>query len=258
MNQFLHHLLAARPSKSGGERAAGQTLRAVPCCAANAERLDCGGFSTAFERGWRLYLPTNFRRVLSAGTFIAIFLGFLFHAPAADKYLGHCDVGFEADSTLHAFTGDITNIAVLVLCDTNASGETILNTRIEIGPKQLTTHHEKRDANMYKMFQPDRFPKLIVVVTNAPLAAARLAPTNAPGAAGVLPIQLTFCGITKAATATTSNPKPSVNGWEFDLTTEVSLKAFKLEPSSALFGMISVDDKVVIKAHVKVQKEISK
>lgn len=176
---------------------------------------------------------------------------------AADKYVGHCDVVFEADSTLHAFTGHITNITALVLCDTNTAGEAILNTRIEIGPKQLTTHHEKRDANMYKMFRPDRFPKLIVVVTNASLAAARLAPTNAP-AVGVLPIQLTFCGITKAATATTSNPKLSANGWEFDLTTDVSLKAFKLEPSSALFGMISVDDKVVIKAHVKVQKEISK
>ncbi|MEK7780792.1 MAG: hypothetical protein AAB370_04755, partial [Verrucomicrobiota bacterium] len=176
----------------------------------------------------------------------------------ADKYPGHCDVVFEADSTLHAFTGDITNIAVLVLCDTNAAGEALLNTRLEIGPKQLTTHHEKRDANMYKMFQPARFPKLIVVVTNAPLAAARLAPTDTPAPAGSLPIHLTFCGITKVATATTSNPKPSTNGWEFDLTTEVSLKAFKLKPSSALLGMISVDDKVVIKAHVKVQKEISK
>lgn len=189
---------------------------------------------------------------------IAVLLVINANTSAADKYLGHCDVVFEADSTLHAFTGDITNIAVLVLCDTNATGEAILNTRLEIGPKQLTTHHEKRDANMYRMFQPDRFPKLIVVVTNAPLAAARLAPTNAPASAGSLPIQLTFCGITKAATATTSNPKPSADGWEFDMATDVSLKAFKLQPSSALFGMISVDDKVVIKAHVKVQKEISK
>ncbi len=32
---------------SGGERAAVQTLRAVCECVAGAERLDCGGFSTA-------------------------------------------------------------------------------------------------------------------------------------------------------------------------------------------------------------------
>jgi hypothetical protein len=34
--------------KSGGERAAVQTLRAVRKCLAVAKRLDCGGFSTAF------------------------------------------------------------------------------------------------------------------------------------------------------------------------------------------------------------------
>jgi hypothetical protein len=166
-------------------------------------------------------------------------------------------VVFEADSTLHPFSGDITNVALLVRCDTNAVGDAILNSRIEVGPKQLTTHHGKRDANMYKMFKPDRFPKLIVVVTNAPLAAAKLAPTTASNSVGVLPIQLTFCGITKAVKATTSNPKRHENGWEFDLQTDVSLAAFKLKPSSALFGMISVDDKVVIKAHVKVQRGIS-
>lgn len=177
---------------------------------------------------------------------------------AADQYAGTCNVVFEGDSTLHAFSGNITNVALVVFCDTNATGAAMLNTRIEIAPNQLTTHHKKRDVNMYKMFQPDRFPKLLVVVTNAPLATARLVPANTPATTGSLPIQLTFCGITKAATATTSNPKPWPNGWEFDLQTDVSLKAFQLKPSSALLGMISVDDKVVIKAHVKVQKETSK
>jgi len=176
----------------------------------------------------------------------------------ADKYAGHSDVVFEGDSTLHAFTGNITNVAVLVLCDTNASGVAMLNARIEISPKQLTTHHEKRDANMYKMFQPDRFPKLIVVVTNAPLNAAKLSPAETTSGSGVLPVQLTFCGITKPAQAKTANPHSLADGWEFDLATEISLKAFKLEPPSVLFGAISVDDTVKIKAHVKVQREITK
>lgn len=176
-------------------------------------------------------------------------------AAATEHYAGRCDVVFEADSTLHEFTGDITNIAVLVLCHTNAAGEVMLNTRLEISPKQLTTHHAKRDANMYKMFQSDRFPKLFAVVTNAPLTVARLVPSTPPAEAGTLPMQLTFCGITKAVSARTLNPQLISEGWEFDLQTEISLKAFQLKPSSALFGMISVDDKVVIKAHVKVKKE---
>jgi len=60
---------------------------------------------------------------------------------AADVYAGHCDIVFEGDSTLHAFKGDITNIALLVLCETNTSGAAIISTRVEINPRQLTTHH---------------------------------------------------------------------------------------------------------------------
>lgn len=177
---------------------------------------------------------------------------------AADRYAGTCNIVFAGDSTLHAFTGDITNIAIVVSCDTNATGAAVLNARLEIAPKQLSTHHEKRDKNMYAMFKPDKFPKLLAVVTNAPLAAAKLTPTEAAGTNGVLPVQLTFCGITKEVTAKTMNQQLLADGWEFDLQTDVSLKAFKLEPPSVLFGAISVDDKVVIKAHVKVKKDAAK
>ena len=177
---------------------------------------------------------------------------------AADKYSGTCNIVFEGDSTLHAFTGDITNLAVVVLCDTNSTGVAVLNTRLEIAPKQLTTHHAKRDKNMYVMFKPDQFPKLTAVVTNAPLASAKLSPTAAAGANGTLPMQLTFCGITKEVSAKTMNQKSHADGWEFDLQADVSLKVFKLEPPSVLFGAISVADKVVVKAHVLVKKDTSK
>jgi polyisoprenoid-binding protein YceI len=179
-------------------------------------------------------------------------------AHAADKYVGTCNVVFTGDSTLHAFTGDISNIAMVVFCDTNSAGAAILNTRLEIAPKQLSTHHEKRDKNMYAMFKSDKFPKLFAIATNAPLAAAKLTPTEAAGTNGVLLVQLTFCGITKEVSARTTNQKPHTNGWEFELQTDVSLKAFQLKPSSTLFGIISVDDKVVVKAHVKVEKDTAK
>ncbi len=177
---------------------------------------------------------------------------------AADKYVGHCDVVFEGDSTLHGFTGDITNVAVIAFCETNSAGAALLHTRLEIAPKQLSTHHEKRDKNMYVMFKPDSFPKLIAVVTNAPLAAAKLSPSEPANVPGSLAMKLTFCGITKEVVARTTNPKPHPDGWEFDLQADISLKAFKLQPPSVMFGAISVDDKVVIKAHVKVQKETPK
>lgn len=177
---------------------------------------------------------------------------------AADHYTGTCNVVFEGDSTLHSFTGDITNLALIVSSDTNSAGVAVLSTRLEIAPKQLSTHSNKRDANMYEMFKPDKFPKLLAVVTNAPLAAAKLTPSETNSAPGTLPVQLTFCGITKEVAAKTLNPKAHPDGWEFDLHTDVSLKAFKLEPPSVMFGAISVDDKVVIKAHIIVKKEAAK
>jgi polyisoprenoid-binding protein YceI len=160
---------------------------------------------------------------------------------------------FEGDSTLHGFTGDITNVPLTVICETNNSGEALLNTRIEIAPQQLTTHHAKRDANMYKMFQSDRFPKLIAVVTNASLAAASLSPASTNS--GTLPVQLTFCGITREIRAMTMHPLRVAEGWEFEVETDISLKDFKLKPPSALLGAISVRDSVKVKAHVKLQKE---
>jgi polyisoprenoid-binding protein YceI len=174
---------------------------------------------------------------------------------AGENYVGHCDVVFAGDSTLHGFTGDITNVPVTVRCETNNTGQTLLHTRIEIGPRQLSTHHAKRDANMYKMFQSDRFPKLIALVTNAPLNAANLSPSSESTTTGTLPLQLTFCGITREVRATTTKPLPLAEGWEFDLETEISLKDFKLKPPSVLLGAISVLDSVKVNAHVKLQKE---
>jgi hypothetical protein len=176
-------------------------------------------------------------------------------AGAAAKYVGRCDVVFAGDSTLDKFTGDITNVPLTVLCETNTEGRAVLNTRVEISPLQLVTHNGKRDANMYKMFQPDSFPKLILAVTNAPLEAAHLAPAKPSTAKGVLPVQLTICGIARQIQAVTTDAQLVVEGWEFELDTNISLKDFKLKPPSLLLGAISVRDIVKVKAHVKLQKE---
>lgn len=183
-------------------------------------------------------------------------LAFGVGANAADRYAGLCNVVFDCDSTLHAFSGDITNLSLHVLCETNVTGEAMFDTRLEVSPRQLTTHEVKRDANMYKMFQSDRFPQLVALVTNAPLASANLSPQGGPASSGTVPVQLTMCGITKEVLGRTSNARSCDNGWEFNLSTEISLKAFKLKPPSVLFGTISVGDTVKVKAHVKVQKEI--
>jgi len=197
------------------------------------------------------------RRLLEAPMALLTFTALMLNhaALAADKYIGRCDVVFEGDATLHSFSGCITNMTLVVWADTNAANEEVLNTRIEIKPRQLTTRQKSRDAKMYEMFKEDRFPKLIVAVSHAPFADAKLSPSGTPSGPGVLPVQLNICGISNEVQAYTTNPINLAEGWEFDLETVVSLKAFKLEPPSAMFGVITVKDGVKVKAHVKVIKE---
>jgi len=174
---------------------------------------------------------------------------------ATEVYHGRCDVTFTGDSTLHDFVGHITNLPVMVRLETNSANLATLNTRLEIKPQQLSTHHKGRDANMYKMFREESFPVLVVTVTDAPLAEARLTPESREAVPGQLPLQLNFGGVTNTVPALTSHPMPLAEGLEFDLDTAISLKSFWLEIPSAMFGAISVKDTVKIKAHVKVLKE---
>lgn len=194
----------------------------------------------------------SFLRLMCLGLGVLICPGPL---AAAERYIGTVQVRFDADSTLHAFFGDTTNLPVVVTCSTNTEGTAGLHMRLEIAPQALTTHHAKRDKNMYAMFQAEHYPKLLVVVSNAPLAAARLTPPEAGGTNGVIPVQLTFAGRTKEVAARIVNQLERTDGWEFDLQADLSLKAFQLKPASAVFGMISVADGVAVKAHVAVTRE---
>jgi hypothetical protein len=165
---------------------------------------------------------------------------------------------FKVDSTMHAFTGDITNIALVVFCETNSAGEAVLNTEIEIAPGQLTTHHKKRDADMNKMFRPELYPKLLASVSNVPLAAVIPAPGPPPAHPGRFPVRLTFCGVTHEVQATTLNSQMQADGWTFDLATDVSLKAFHIVPPSAMLGIMRVGDIVVVRAHITMNKEAAR
>ena len=195
------------------------------------------------------------RKSLLALLVALVFTVFHNAAEAAAKYVGHCNVGFAGDSTLDHFTGDATNVPLTVLCGTNVEGKLVLNMYVEISPLQFTTHNKKRDANMYKMFRSDSFPKMVVVVTNAALDAAQLVSSASHGSPGALPVLVTICGITKEFRVATTDPEPIEDGWEFELETDLSLKEFKLVPPTALLGTVTVHDNVKVKAHVKLQKE---
>jgi hypothetical protein len=174
---------------------------------------------------------------------------------AAERYEGTCEISFDAESTLHDFSGIVSNVTVSVLLETNSQGVAVLSTVIPIKPRQLTTFHKKRDGHMYEMFREKTFPTLFVILTNAPLAAAKLAPTFSGSESGTLPVSFAFAGVTNQVTGTIHRQAVLAEGFEFEMLTLISLKAFKLEPHSALFGAITVKDGVQVKTHVKVLKQ---
>lgn len=192
--------------------------------------------------GWNCVIAVSLLLVSYSGT-------------AADEFVGHCDVVFHGDSTLDSFTGTITNVPLEVICETNDTGALLLNTRIEIEPRELTTHSPKRDANMYQMFHADQFPRMLVVVSNAPLDAVHCESTGLNRGMGKLPIKVTICGITNDVNASTSHSTLAAQVWEFDLATALSLKSFKLKPPTMLLGTITVSDVVGVTAHVRLQKQ---
>jgi hypothetical protein len=175
-------------------------------------------------------------------------------AQAGEVYEGTCNVAFKGDSTLHAFAGDVTNVALKVMLEPDASGQPSLSTRVDLGVKALSTHHTKRDANMQKMFQSDQHPSMLVTVSNAPLSEARLTPEAVAKGPGMLPLRMTIAGVACNYKAATKNQKPMADGWEFDLEYDVSLKDMKLKPPTALLGTVKVRDTVHVTAHVKVKR----
>jgi len=198
-------------------------------------------------------MKTNYRSILVLFVF-AVSTLISRAAEVTGQYAGRCDIVFDGTSTLDSFSGDITNLCVKVACATNGAGEALLNTRLEIGSRQLITHIAKRDANMYEMFHADEFPKISVMVTNAPLATARIGSASSTGVPGSVPVHVTICGTTREIFATILNQIDLPEEWEFDLDADFSLKAFNLKPPTLLWGAIIVHDAVKVKAHFKLHK----
>jgi hypothetical protein len=130
---------------------------------------------------------TRFYKSLLALVVAVTLSAFSDAAEASDKYVGRCNLVFEADSTLDRFMGDMTNVP------------------------------------------------LIAVVTDAPLEAAQLIKAASRSNNRTVPGQVAICGITKKCHPATLHPEAITEGCEFELETELSLRAcFRIHESSGI------------------------
>lgn len=134
------------------------------------------------------------------------------------------EVRFKGDSTLHGFSGVVTNGTAehLVPSDT---------LRITIPVLNLSTDHATRDTKMMKMFEQELFP---TITGESPWSAV-----FDPQVTDV-PVHLTIHGVTQ-----TLQVKRTGDGEHILLSCSLSLATFGLTSPSVL-GLINVNDLVEI------------
>lgn len=70
------------------------------------------------------------------------------------------EVSFEVDSTLHAVHGEAFPDVGSVLFDT-ASAKFQGELEVIVPVERMTTNHKKRDKNMHKMFESEKYPNIL-------------------------------------------------------------------------------------------------
>ncbi len=172
---------------------------------------------------------------------------------ADETWSGTSDVKFRGYSTLHNFDGTVGRVPLKVTVAEGANGRVVSATS-SVEVQRMSTDHEKRDRNMWTMFQQAKYRVLKVEVNGA--EERRLRPSG--GRPGSMPVVLTIAGTRGTVTAAVTNVVESPTQGSFDLAFPVSLKAFKLAPPSSLAGLVTVKDTVDVTVHVELKKESAK
>lgn len=171
---------------------------------------------------------------------------------ANEVWTGVADVKFRGYSTLHDFEGTVKGVPLQVAVTSGANGRVVSATsNVEV--KDMTTANEKRDSNMWAMFQQAKFRFLKIQVTDA--EERTLHPGG--GKAGLMPVVLTIAGQRGTVNAAVTNIVEAPARVSFDLAFRVSLKAFSLDPPKSLGGLVQVKDTVDVTVHVVLKKDAS-
>jgi hypothetical protein len=183
-------------------------------------------------------------RLVLAFTLVLSFL-----ARADEIWTGTLEVKFRGYSTLHDFDGTMKPVPLKVTVKPGPDGRVISATsNVEV--KDMTTANEKRDSNMWAMFQQAKFRFLKVEVIDA--EERTLHPPG--GKPGSMLMVLTIAGQRGTVNAAVTNVVEAPTQGSFDLAFPVSLKAFNLDPPKSLGGLVKVKDTVDVTVHVVLKK----
>jgi len=177
----------------------------------------------------------------------------------AGEWKGSCDIRFQGTSTLHDFTGNVRCQPFQVGVEEVAGEKTnIPGAEVAVLAGEMDTGNKSRDRQMRKMFQSDKFPRIRGIFGRIDPEYTRQALRRGPDARAPLDFTLKIRDIERPVRAVASNFREAEGRVSFDVEYPVSLKDFQLDPPSPFFGLIRVDDKIMVKTAVRLEAAGSK
>lgn len=172
----------------------------------------------------------------------------------AGAWKGSCDIRFRGTSTLHDFTGNVRCQPFQVGVEGIAGGKTIIpGAEVAVLAGEMDTGNKSRDRQMRKMFQNDKFPRIRGIFRRIDPENIRQELRRGPDGRAPLDFTLKIRDIERPVRAVASNFREAEGRISFDVEYPVSLKDFQLDPPSPFFGLVRVDDKIVVKTAVRLE-----
>jgi len=171
---------------------------------------------------------------LNLKKFYILTVGILLLASAhAEEVEATATIAFHGTSTLHGFEGTVdTAPFIATLREDAETGSLHVSATTTINVLDMTTHHKKRDKNMFKMLNPQDFSLITGVLVDAPLPREGTSEVT---------LHLTIHDVEQEVPATLSDWKHEGDLGSCRMTFSVSLKEFGLKAPSVM-GLIRVGD----------------
>lgn len=164
------------------------------------------------------------------------------------RFLGACDIAFNATSTLHDISGSARCQPFTVRVVHDARGrEMIPSVEVEVAVDDMDTRNRSRDRQMRKMLGSDRYPSIRGAAHDVDIARLRGGAEKNRGRDASIDLLLRIRDVERTVHATVNNLKESGGHVTFDLEFPLSIGEFNLKAPSVL-GFIRVGDKVFVKA----------
>ena len=172
----------------------------------------------------------------------------------AVEWNGSCEIAFRGVSTLHDFEGTVRCQPFRLAAADPAGGKAVIpGAVVAAAVSDMDTGNASRDRQMRGMFESDRFPRIRVTFKDIDPETIRKEARSSSDGTFPLEFALEIRDVSRPIRAVARNFRDAGGTVSFDVEYPVSLREYRLVPPTALFGIVRVDDTVVVKTAVRLE-----